>query len=436
MSISIGIRHEDKYAMERRSPLSPVHVRRLINNQHLDVFVQRSDKRVWSNEEYHNAGAVLTDNLDKTNVIFGVKEIPIKHFEHSKTYVFFSHVVKGQSYNMPMLKALMDKGCTLIDYERIVDDMNRRIIFFGRFAGLAGMINTLWTLGLRLKEYNIDTPFLKIRQAYTYSSLEEARAAVADVGLEIAENGLPSELQPFVVGITGYGNVSQGVQEILGLLPVKEIMVNRLTELRSRKSAPTNLIYKVIFKQQDLVKHTNPNLPFDLHDYYQHPHNYLNDFEQYIPHLSTLVNGMYWDDKFPKLITRKYLQENMRDGKLEKLHVIGDITCDPEGSIDATLKGSTIEQPLYVYNPENHTIKSGFSSEGLQIMAVDILPSELPRESSEAFGNVLFNFVKPIAAADYSRSYDEIDLPRPIKRAMIVHNGELTPSYKYLEKYL
>ena len=123
----------------------------------------------------------------------------------------------------------------------------------------------------------------------------------------------------------------------------------------------------------------------------------------------------------------------MRDGKLEKLHVIGDITCDPEGSIEATLKGSTIEQPLYVYNPENHTIKSGFSSNGLQIMAVDILPSELPRESSEAFGNVLFNFVKPIAAADYSRSYDEIDLPRPIKRAMIVHNGELTPSYKYLE---
>ena len=138
-----------------------------------------------------------------------------------------------------MLKALMDKGCTLIDYERIVDDMNRRIIFFGRFAGLAGMINTLWAIGLRLKEYNIETPFLKIRQAYTYSSLEEARTAVADVGLEIAEGGLPSELQPFVVGITGYGNVSQGVQEILGLLPVKEIMVNKLTELSSRKSAPT-----------------------------------------------------------------------------------------------------------------------------------------------------------------------------------------------------
>jgi alpha-aminoadipic semialdehyde synthase len=314
--------------------------------------------------------------------------------------------------------------------------MNRRIIFFGRFAGLAGMINTLWAIGLRLKEYNIETPFLKIRQAYTYSSLEEARTAVADVGLEIAEGGLPSELQPFVVGITGYGNVSQGVQEILGLLPVKEIMVNRLTELSSRKSAPTNLIYKVIFRQQDLVRHTNASLPFDLHDYYQHPHNYINDFEQYIPHLSTLINGMYWDEKFPKLITRNYLQEHMKEGRLSKLHVIGDITCDPEGSIEATLKGSSIENPLYVYNPDNHSIKNGHTSTGLQVMAVDILPSELPKESSEAFGNVLFNFVKSIAAADYSRSYDEIDLPKPIKRAMIVHNGELTPSYKYLEKYL
>ena len=69
-------------------------------------------------------------------------------------------------------------------------------------------------------------------------------------------------------------------------------------------------------------------------------------------------------------------------------------------------------------------------------MAVDILPSELPRESSIAFSDALFKYVKAIAQADYNVPFDKLELPMPIKRALILHKGELTDDFKYINKYL
>ena len=145
----IGIRYEDKYVMERRVPLVPAHIKKLIAEEGLEFSVETSAKRVYSDEEYEAVGASITDDLGDCHVIFGVKEIPVDRLESDKTYIFFSHVIKGQPHNMPMLKRLMELNCTLIDYERVVDEMGKRLIFFGRYAGLAGMINSLWSLGQR-----------------------------------------------------------------------------------------------------------------------------------------------------------------------------------------------------------------------------------------------------------------------------------------------
>ena len=168
MNNIIGIRHEDKYVMERRVPLTPKHVKYLIENQNLEVLVESSPKRIFQDEEFKRAGAVITNDLKKAPVIFGLKEMPESYFENRKTYIFFSHVIKGQEYNMPMLKKMMEKKNNLIDYEKIMDEYGRRLIFFGKYAGLAGMINSLWSLGLRLKHFGIETPFLKIKQSHFY----------------------------------------------------------------------------------------------------------------------------------------------------------------------------------------------------------------------------------------------------------------------------
>ena len=434
MSNFIGIRHEDKYASERRSPLTPKHIEWLVKHKKLDFVVQSSEKRIFTDEEYARAGAKIAKDLKKCSVIFGVKEIPEATFEPGKTYVFFAHVIKGQQRNMPMLKRMMELKCNLIDYEKVVDEQGKRLIFFGRFAGMAGMINSLWALGLRLKDYGYSSILGRLKQAHQYHSLTEARDDISGIGQLVAENGIPHELRPFVIGFTGYGNVSQGAQEICGLLPVKEISPEKLLGLSHRRNVPDNIIYKVIFKEEDLFEH-KLGQPFDLHDYYNNPQDYQSKFEKYIPYLSMLINCIYWDKRYPKLVTREYLKKTFSKGR-PRLNVIGDISCDVEGSIECTLKPTEIEDPLFVYDPSTETIRMGHHGEGMLVMAVDILPAELPRDASFGFGDVLVNFIKPIADADFDENFEDLDLPRPIKKGLILHKGQLTPEYEYLEEFL
>lgn len=435
MSNFIGIRHEDKYVMERRAPLTPKHVERLIKNKKLDFVIQTSEKRVFTDEEYIKAGAKIAKDLKKCSVIFGVKEMPESFFEEDKTYIFFSHVIKGQVYNMPMLKKMMEMKCNLIDYERVVDEQGKRLIFFGRYAGLAGMINSLWSMGLRLKEAGYKTPFSQIKQAHHYSSLAEVREAISAVGQEIAEKGMPEELRPFTVAFTGYGNVSQGAQEILGLLPVKEISPEKLLYLKRRSKLPDNLIYKVIFKEEHLVEPLDENEEFELHEYYSSPEKFKSSFEKYIPHIDMLINCIYWDSRYPRLVTKNYLEKLFCDGT-PKLKVIGDISCDVNGSVECTEKGTEIEDPIFVYHPDSRTHTMGHKGDGVLVMAVDILPSELPRDSSAGFADVLINYVKAISDCDFNEDFLTLDLPNAIKSALILHRGELTPHFKYLEEHL
>lgn len=431
----IGIRYEDKYVMERRVPLVPAHLKRLIEDEGLEFSVETSAKRIFSDEEFEAVGANVTDDLSDCPIIFGVKEIPISRLEAEKTYMFFSHVIKGQPHNMPMLKRLMELKCTLIDYERVVDEMGKRLIFFGRYAGLAGMINSLWSLGQRLEESGIITPFLDIAQTHTYHSLGEARKVVSKVGQKIIEKGLPSELKPIVIGFTGYGNVSQGAQEIASLLPIKEILPDELLSLHKHAHLADNIIYKVVFKEEHLAEPINPENEFDLHDYYQHPEKYGSQFEKYLPYLTVLVNCIYWDPRYPRLLTKDFTEQLFKEG-YPKLTVVGDITCDPDGSIEITHKGTEIENPVFVYNPFTRTPSDGFKGYGLLVMAVDILPSELPRDASKFFSEVLWRYVAPISKADFDQPFAEISLPGPIHKAMILYKGEFTPDYEYLKKYI
>ncbi len=430
----VGIRYEDKYVMERRIALVPDHVKQLIEKG-IDIEVVRSSKRIFNDDEFKDAGADIVDEVTDSQVVLGVKEMPIGYFKEGKAYIFFSHTIKGQSYNMPLLKNMMDSKITLIDYEKIADESGKRLIFFGRFAGLAGMINSLWSLGQRWNVQGLENCFLKIKQTHKYNSLVEAKAVIKEVGDFIAENGLPQSVSPLVVGITGYGNVANGAKEILDLLPIEEISPDELIGLKNRKDISNKKVYVVVFKEEHLSKPLEEGKDFDLQEYYNHPERFESQFEQYIPHMTILMNCMYWDDNYPRIVTKEYLKGLFADGN-PKLSVVGDVTCDPDGSIECTHKGTEIEDPVFVYNPATGEPTMGFNGDGLLIMAVDILPSELPRESSQTFSDALIGFMPKIASADYNDSFEELDIPDEIKRATILHKGELTPDYKYLEEYL
>ncbi len=435
MNKIVGIRHEDKYKMERRVAISPKQVRKIVKDHDLKFLVESSPKRIFTDNEFKDAGAEIVNELSLAPVIFGVKEMPVSFFEKGKTYIFFSHVIKGQEYNMPMLKKMMELGCNLIDYEKIENEEGKRLIFFGKYAGLAGMINSLWSLGLRLKELGYETPFLKLKQSHKYNSLEEAKNDISEVGFEIAEKGLPKELCPLTIGITGYGNVSIGAQEIAQLLPIMEISPVELLKLKGNKNLPDNVLYKIIFKEEDLSEPIDEKNEFELQDYYQHPEKYKSQFEKYIPHLTVLMNCMYWDARYPRIVTKQYLKQLFKNNN-PKLIVIGDVTCDPNGSIECTHKGTEIEDPIFVYNPATDTYEMGAKGDGLLIMPVDILPSELPRESSISFGDAMLRFVNVIVSTNYDVPFEFLNLPKPIKKALIIHKGKLTPDYEYISEYL
>jgi alpha-aminoadipic semialdehyde synthase len=364
-------------------------------------------------------------------VIFAVKEIPIQLFQPGKTYVFFSHVIKGQHHNMPMLRKMMELGCTLIEYEKITNEKNRRLVFFGHYAGLAGMIDTLWAFGQRLKNKGVKSPFSEIKQTTHYKNLDDAKDHFKKIGEKIKQDGISDTISPVVIGITGYGNVSKGAQEILDVLPVEKINPNQLKNIKEKYS--NKLIYKVVFKEEDLVEPISKDTVFDLQDYYHNPQNYKSIFTKHVPYLSILMNCIYWDERYPRLITKKFLKNNFE--KL-KLQIVGDISVDVNGAVEFTEKVTTPDNPVFVYNPHKDEILDGYQHDGVAVMAVDNLPCELPRESSKEFSYALIPFIPAIVKADYSVDFEQLNLPIEIKKAVILHKGKLTPDYQYINKFL
>lgn len=432
MTVKIGIRREDKNEWERRVPIVPEHVKELKEKYGVETVIQPSKIRAFADDDYKDAGADLNENISSSSVVFAVKEIPINFFRPEKTYIFFAHVIKGQNYNMPMLKKMMELGCNLIDYEKIVDEHGRRLVFFGRYAGLAGMTDTLWAFGQRLKSKGIDTPLSKIKKTTSYGRLDEIKKHMVEIGKKIIDDGFPDEICPVVVGLAGYGNVSRGAQEILDILPVEEIAPTKLESIGSNYSR--NVIYKVVFKEENMVEKLIPASKFDLQHYYQHPEQYKSVFERYVPHLSILMNCIYWDKMYPRLVTNKFIKNNYDENF--KLQVIGDISVDIEGAIEFTKKSTNPGNPVFVYNPKSDEIIDGYEGEGITVMAVDNLPCELPRDSSKSFSESLIRFIPDIAKADFTVDFKDLSLPPEIKKAVILYHGKLTPNYKYISKFL
>jgi alpha-aminoadipic semialdehyde synthase len=366
----------------------------------------------------------------------GIKEVPKEAFEAEKAYVFFAHVIKGQPYNMPMLQRMLDLGCTLIDYERVVDEKNRRLIFFGWHAGVAGIINTLWALGLRLAWEGIENPFAYLRQTHTYHDLAEAKSALEQVRARIEAEGLPEQVTPLILGVAGYGNVSRGVQEMLELLPIIEIEPQEVAAVAASSDYSRHHLYKVVFKEWHMVEPLSPNADFELQDYYNHPENYRGTFHQYLPYLTVLANAIFWTEDYPRLVTKPVLKALFETELRPRLRVIGDISCDVEGAIECTVKSTEPGDPIYVYDPRTGEVTDGYQGPGVVIMAVDILPSELPREASKDFSHVLKPFVPAIARCDYTTPFEQCNLPPEIKRAVIAYRGQLTPDYAYIKEFL
>ncbi|MFQ5592300.1 MAG: bifunctional lysine ketoglutarate reductase /saccharopine dehydrogenase family protein [Phycisphaerae bacterium] len=428
----IGIRHEDKSEWERRTPLVPADVQELVQAAGVPFHVQSSPIRAFRDEEYRLAGASVSGDLADCPIIMGVKEIPPEKIAPEKTYVYFSHTIKGQASNMPALQRLLDLRCQLIDYERITDGAGRRLVFFGRFAGLAGMIDTLWSLGRRLEHEGLETPFVRLQPAHEYATLDHAKKEMRLIGEAIRNGGLPGTVTPLVCGFAGYGQVSGGAQEIYDLLGVETVAPEDLAAIPRGERC----CYKVVFREEHLVSRRDDSSPFELQEYYDHPERYRDAFFPHVRDLSILVNCIYWEPKYPRLITRDQLRELYSPGSSPHLRVIGDITCDVDGPLACTVRATTPDSPIYVYDPRTGETLDGVAGDGPVVLAVDFLPCELPAESSEFFSGALKPLIPTLARADFTVDLRQSGLSPELERATIVYQGRLTDAYRYLAEFL
>jgi saccharopine dehydrogenase (NAD+, L-lysine-forming) len=430
MAVKIGIIAEHKPG-EGRIPLTPLQISQLHRDHpDLTISVMPSEQRIFRDDEFLESDIPMSQDLSDANLVMAVKEIDVKDIRGNQAYLYFSHTIKGQAYNMPMLQHILDTGATLLDYELIRDDNNRRLVFFGRHAGLAGMVNTLWAYGQRLKVLGTESPFLQIKQAQDYANLEEINLSLQILGSEISR--WMADKPALVIGLTGYGNVSRGAQEILANLPMHELSARELLE--ADLDDFHGQLIKVVFKEEDMFEPREASNEFLLQDYFDHPEKYQAKFQPYLKKLHMLVNCIYWDTPYPRLVTIEDIKTHYQSDKT--LMVVGDITCDIDGAIQFNTGSTLSPDPVYIHDIQTGKKVMGFVGEGPVVMAVDNLPTELPREASEAFGEALIPFVYDMGACDYVKPFEQLDLPAEVKRAVIAHAGELTPEHEHLKIYL
>lgn len=398
--IKIGVIREGKVPVDKRVPLIPEHVIQLKQkNADFEVCLQSSEIRCYPDSSYQSLGIEVKDDVSDCDILLGVKEVPIPELIAGKTYLFFSHTTKEQPYNRQLLREILNKNITLIDYEALTDQHGRRIVAFGRYAGIVGAYNALLTYG---KKHNL----YELRRAYECFDLDDLKTEYAKI-----------KLPPIKIVVTGGGRVSHGAMEVLDGVQIRKVNYKEL--LSEQFDEP---VYALLHSHH-YNKH-RAGAAFSDDDFHRYPAEFRPDFLKFAQQADILIAGAYWDPHAPVLFTK----EDIRNPNF-KTRVIADITCDIEGSIPTTLRSTTIEEPFYDYSPESLSEVAPFSGkENITVMAIDYLPNELPRNASQDFGDELINNVLPL--------FLEGDDDQVLERATISKNGELTSKYKYLESYV
>jgi saccharopine dehydrogenase (NAD+, L-lysine-forming) len=400
-TIRVGILRETKNPPDRRVPLTPPQIIALEElYPFVEFFVQPSDFRSYSNEEYEYLDIPLKEDLSDCDILMGVKEIDRRTLIPGKTYIFFAHVAKKQPHNKPMFREMADKKITLIDYEYLTTEKNERVVAFGRWAGIVGAYNGLRARGIKTNRF-------KLKPAYQCRDLDEMWA-----GLRLIE------LRPGLkVLITGGGRVAHGAMETLNICNI--VQVNPEDFLSREFDIP-------VFCQigpEHYTKHPIRPL-FNLNHFSKHPEEYESAFLPYSRVTDILITGHYWDPRSPVFFTK----EDMRKAEF-RISVIADISCDVNGPIPSTLRSTTISDPFYGYNPFLETEEPAFTRpSNITVMSIDNLPGELPRDASHDFGKQLIqNVLHDILSGNLSPM---------IERATILRDGKLTPAFTYLGDYL
>ena len=397
--MKIGILREGKTPPDKRVVLSPKQCAQFIQQYpDIDLVVQPSSIRCFSDDQYLSLGINMQEDLSDCDILMGVKEVAINDLIPEKTYLYFSHTIKEQHYNRQLLKRMLELNIRMVDYEVLTDINGKRIIGFGRYAGIIGCYNGFLAIGKRTRTYNL-------KPAYMCKDRKEME-------LELKKIILPK----MKIIVTGAGRVGNGVIELINLIGIKQVSKDEFLNKDFDQAVFVHLNTIDYNRRIDGKKGSES-------DFFSNPKSYKSDFMKFAKQAEFFIAGHYHAADSPFLFTRD-------DAKSKdfKIRTVADISCDIDGPVASTIRCSSITNPIYGYNPDTETEDDYRKQDVITVMAVDNLPCELPKDASISFGQNLLEHVIPNLIGD--------DLYSLIERATICENGQLNNSYKYLESYV
>lgn len=393
--MKIGIIKEGKAPSDSRVALTPKQCRWVMENKGFHVSVQSSPNRCFSDEEYIKEGILVTDSVADCNLLLGIKEVPVNQLIPDKTYFFFSHTHKLQPYNQNLIRAIIDKKITLVDYECLEHEDGARVIGFGYFAGVVGAHNGMMAYGHRTSAFHLD----RVYKQESYQDLIHTYFGL--------------KLPPVKIVVTGSGRVSHGLLEVMSMMEVIEVEPDEFKEQDFNYPAFIHLKGKDLYLNRKTGK-------YNRQDFRDHPEEYDCLFREYFSATDILLNGIFWNERIPRLFEMEDLQSP--DFRIQ---TIADITDDMHGSVPCNLGDSTIDDPVYGVDKITGKKTAPYLDNSIDIMAVGNLPNELARDASRFFGEQLIKYIldSPGAPTDM------------VSRATIVKEGTLTARYKYMEEF-
>lgn len=397
--MKFGIITERKNPPDRRVVLSPNAIQKIQKDfPEANFIVESSAVRVFSDSEYLNAGIEVSNSVVDCDVLIGVKEVPVDALIPNKTYIFFSHTIKKQVHNQKLLQACIQKNITLIDHETFVDTNKKRLIGFGRYAGIVGAYNGIRAFGLKYELFNLAKA----------ESLADQKALIE----RLKRQTLPN----VKIVLTGFGKVGMGAKEMLDAMKVKQVSVDDF--LYKNYSQP-------VYTHIDIVEYNQhkEGKAFDKKEFYSNPEKYISNFERFSKIADIFMAGHFYGNGAPEILTLEMLQSPNNN-----IRVVADISCDVQGPIACTIRSSTIAEPLYGFYPEKNAEVDYMHPAAIVVMAVDNLPCELPKDASEGFGET---FAKHIIPAFFNNDKDGI-----LENATICAKGKLKPNFTYLEDFV
>ena len=395
--LTIGLIREGKIPADNRVALTPSQCK-WIQQQGagIKIILQSCSSRCFTDREYAQAGVEIGEDMGRCDILFGIKEVPVAMLIPGKTYLFFSHTKKQQPHNQPLFRALLDKKITLIDYECLEHEDGQRIIGFGFFAGIVGAHNGMMAYGRRTGLYNLE-------RVYRQNNFRELMHTYFGLRLPNVK-----------IAVTGSGRVAHGILEIMNLMGIHEVEPDEYLVRRFSYPVYTQL------KGADLYRHKLTG-KYNREDFHHHPDNYECSFLPYAAQTDILLNGIYWDNSYPRLFEKA---DTANPHFI--IQTIADITDDANGSVPVNLGDQLIENPIYGVDRNSHQKTAPYLPGSIDIMAVGNLPNELPRDASRYFGEQLIKFV----LEDLVKGGSPI-----IDRATMIKDGRLTEAFAYLKKY-